>query len=174
MQYVPENLVSIASDYISDMKGWYQTLRIDAKNALDDLWKNFYEQFWMKLWIVSAYRSYSYQYQIKQWCGDTWCAKPWYSEHQTGLVVDIFEASSEWNWRTTPSLRKYFDWLNENAHKYGWHNTYQKWVEIDGYEVEPWHRRYLWVELATYLLENNLTFAEYYREKQAEESDKIQ
>jgi D-alanyl-D-alanine carboxypeptidase len=164
MRYLPENLVSIASEYIADMKWWYQTLRIEAKEALDDLWKAFFEQFWMKLWVVSAYRSYSYQLQIKQGCGDTWCAKPGYSEHQTGLVVDIFEASNEWNWRTTPSLHKYFDWLVENAHKYGWHNTYQKWVAIDTYEVEPWHWRYLWVPLATYLHEKDITIAEYYEE----------
>ncbi|MDR0772330.1 MAG: D-alanyl-D-alanine carboxypeptidase family protein [Candidatus Peribacteria bacterium] len=76
--------------------------------------------------MVSAYRSYSYQAQIKQGCGDTWCAKPGYSEHQSGLAVDVFEASNEGNWRNTPSLHKYFDWLVENAHKYGFHNTYQK------------------------------------------------
>ncbi|MDR2411501.1 MAG: D-alanyl-D-alanine carboxypeptidase family protein [Candidatus Peribacteria bacterium] len=80
----------------------------------------------MKIGIVSAYRSYEYQKIIKVGCGDTWCAKPGYSEHQTGLVVDIFEASNEGNWRTTPSLMKYYLWLVKNAHLYGWHNTYQK------------------------------------------------
>jgi D-alanyl-D-alanine carboxypeptidase len=80
----------------------------------------------MKIGIVSAYRSYEYQKVIKVGCGDTWCAKPGYSEHQTGLVVDIFEASSEGNWRTTPSLMKYYLWLVKNSHLYGWHNTYQK------------------------------------------------
>jgi D-alanyl-D-alanine carboxypeptidase len=78
------------------------------------------------LGIVSAYRSYYYQAQIKQGCADIWCAKPGYSEHQSGLAVDVFEASNEGNWRNTSSLHKYFDWLVENAHKYGFHNTYQK------------------------------------------------
>jgi D-alanyl-D-alanine carboxypeptidase len=56
---------------------------------------------------------------------------------------------------------KYYLWLVKNSHLYGWHNTYQKWVAIDGYEIEPWHWRYLWVEFATYLYENNMTIAEY-------------
>jgi D-alanyl-D-alanine carboxypeptidase len=165
MSYVPKDLVPIASKYISDLKWWSQTLRNEANIALTELWKAFYEQFNIKLWIVSAYRSYEYQKVLKSGCGDTWCAKPWYSEHQTGLVVDIFEASNEWNWRTTPSLMKYYIWLIQNTHLYGWHNTYQKWVEIDTYEVEPWHWRYLWVKLATYLYENKMTIAEYYNQK---------
>jgi D-alanyl-D-alanine carboxypeptidase len=60
---------------------------------------------------------------------------------------------------------KYYVWLVQNAHLYGWHNTYQKWVAIDGYEVEPWHWRYLWEELATYLYENKITIAEYYNNR---------
>jgi D-alanyl-D-alanine carboxypeptidase len=63
-------------------------------------------------------------------------------------------------------LKKYYKWLDENAYKYGFHNTYQKWLEIDWYEIEPWHWRYMWVELATYLKDNNLTIAEFYFNKE--------
>jgi LAS superfamily LD-carboxypeptidase LdcB len=60
---------------------------------------------------------------------------------------------------------KYYQRLVDNAHKYGFHNSYQKWMEVDGKIIEPWHWRYVWVDLATYLHEHNQTFAEYFYEK---------
>ena len=130
------------------------------------MWKKFEQETWEKINVVSAYRSYDYQVWIKKWwCSDNLCANPGFSEHQTGLVVDLWSASSKDNWYSNVKLKKYFSWLNENAYKFGFHNTYQKWRDVDWYEIEPWHWRYLWVELATYLRENNLTFAEFYKEK---------
>jgi D-alanyl-D-alanine carboxypeptidase len=58
--------------------------------------------------------------------------------------------------------RKYYQWLTDNAHFRGFHNTYQKGIEIDGKMVEPWHWRYVGVELATYLHDSGQTFAEYF------------
>ncbi len=63
---------------------------------------------------------------------------------------------------------KFFNWLNENAHTYGFHNTYQKGREIDGYEIEPWHWRYLGVPLATYLKDQDITFGEFYYARKEE------
>lgn len=163
--YIPKNLVNIRWDYIYDAKWWTQLLRKEAKEWLDLLSKAFYEKFSKKLVIVSAYRSYEYQVWIKsRGCPDNLCAKAWFSEHQTWLAFDIFEASTNDSWKSNNTLNSYYDWLSKNAHFYGFHNTYQKWLKIDGYEIEPWHWRYVWVELATYLYENNLTFAEFYRE----------
>ena len=123
-------------------------------------------KIWKKIWVVSAFRSYAYQVNIKaNWCPDNFCAKAWFSEHQTWLVVDIFEASDKNSWYNNWVLMNYYKWLSENAHLYWFHNTYQKWLNIDWYEVEPWHWRYLWVELATYLFDNKLTIAEYYNLK---------
>jgi hypothetical protein len=50
--------------------------------------------------------------------------------------------------------------LQENAYKRGFHQTYQKGADIDGKMVEPWHWRYLGVELATELYEKKLSFGE--------------
>lgn len=164
--YIPKNLVSISSDYVYDAKWWTQILRIEANEALQKMAKDFYEEFWKKIVIVSAYRSFLYQKGIKdRGCPDNLCAKAGYSEHQSGLAVDFWETTTEKQFLSKPHLKKYFDWLNENAHLYGFHNTYQKWLEIDGYEIEPWHWRYMWVDLATYLYENNITFAEFYAQK---------
>ena len=165
-KYIPQSLERISSNVIYDSKWWNQVLRKEAKDALEEMWKKFEQETWEKINVVSAYRSYDYQVWIKKWwCPDNLCANPGFSEHQTGLVVDLWSASSKDNWYSNVKLKKYFSWLNENAYKFGFHNTYQKWRDVDWYEIEPWHWRYLWVELATYLRENNLTFAEFYKEK---------
>lgn len=161
--YVPQKLVSISSDFIYDSKWWTQKVREETNLSLQTMWKLFYETFWKKITVVSAYRSYTYQKWIKdRWCPDNLCAKAGYSEHQSGLAVDLWEASSQKNWNNNSKLMTYYKWLGENAANFGFHNTYQKWLEIDWYEIEPWHWRYMWVELAKYLKENDLTIAEYY------------
>ncbi|MDD3793818.1 MAG: alpha/beta fold hydrolase [Candidatus Gracilibacteria bacterium] len=161
--YVPEDLVNIRGDYIYDAKGGTQKLRKEAKDALNLLAEAFYKHFNKKLSVVSAYRSYEYQVGIKAGgCPDNLCAKAGFSEHQSGLAIDLFAASSDSEWKNS-YLNNYYKWLYENAHLYGFHNTYQRGLKVDGYEVEPWHWRYVGVEFATYLHDNDLTFAEFYR-----------
>lgn len=76
-------------------------------------------------------------------CSDTLCAPPGHSEHQLGLAVDLFDASTKAEYLSNPTYVSYVDWLEENAYKYGYHMSYQNGVEIDQYEAEPWHWRYL-------------------------------
>lgn len=160
--YVPENLEKISSDFILDKK-WNLTLRKEANEALQKMWKKFFEEFWKKIEVVSAYRSYETQVWIKKrWCPDNFCAKAWFSEHQSWLAIDFWSASSKEVWDNNINFKKYFSWLSENAANFWFHNTYQKWKDIDWYEIEPWHWRYVWVEFANYLKNNNLTIAEYY------------
>ena len=164
--YIPKNLVSISSKYVYDTKWWRQLLRNIANENLQNLAEAFKIEFNIKLSIVSAYRSYEYQQWIKsRWCPDNLCAKAGFSEHQSGLAVDLFEASSNYSWKINPKLVKYYKWLDGNAYKYGFHNTYQKWLKIDWYEIEPWHWRYVWIDLAKNLIENNMTIAEFYNKK---------
>lgn len=165
-EYIPKGLEKLESEFVLDLKWWNQTLKKDANNSLQNLAKAFYEKFNKKLSVASAYRSYNYQVWIKnRWCPDNLCAKAWYSEHQSGLAVDIFEASTQEKWNNNQKLKSYYNWMNENAHYYWFHNTYQKWLEVDWYEIEPWHWRYVWLDLAHYLKENNLTFAEFYNKQ---------
>ncbi len=162
LNYEPQDLVMISWENISDTKGG-QVLREEAKIQLGLLAKEFFREFWVPLKIISAYRSYAYQLGIKSGgCNDVFCAKAWYSEHQTGLAVDIFEASNQNDFLENPDFKKYFTWMQEHADTYGFHNSYQKGKEIDGYEIEPWHWRYLWVDFAHYLKEKNITFSEFY------------
>jgi D-alanyl-D-alanine carboxypeptidase len=90
------------------------------------------------------------------------CAKAGHSEHQSWYAIDFYSASTQAEWMGSNTLKKYFDWLNANAHVYGFTNTYRKWVEVDGYQPEPWHWRYVGEPLARYLKQHDLTFAEFY------------
>ena len=161
LNILPSDLVKISWDYLLDVK-WWQKLRKEALENLDNLSKDFYLNFQVKLKIVSAYRSYEYQkWIIDRWCSLAFCAKAGYSEHQSWLAVDIFEATSQKEFLSKPDLEKYFLWMQENAYKYWFTNSYQKWLKVEWYAIEPWHWRYVWLDLATYLSENNLTLAEF-------------
>jgi len=167
--YIPENLISVWAKHIIDGKWWYIKVRKILKENLLQLSEDFYKDTKNNIIVVSGYRSYNYQKWIKdRGCPDNLCAKAWYSEHQSGLAVDLYSASSEKNWANNNNLKKYYSWLSKNAWKYGLTNTYQKWLKVDWYEIEPWHWRYVWVKLAKYLQENNMTFAEYYHKRKNE------
>ncbi len=116
--------------------------------------------------IYSAYRSYdtqtrlynNYVSQDGQEEADTYSARPGYSEHQTGLALDLRVRYTDY-FETTDE----FSWLKQNAHKYGFILRYNLGEEyITGYQYEPWHFRYCGVDCATYIYENNLDFEEYY------------
>ena len=83
-------------------------------------------------------------------------AKPGYSEHQLGLAVDL--NSTEESFDQT----KEYKWLKANSYKYGFIERYPKGKEfITGYGYEPWHYRYLGVDLATKVYTENVTYEEY-------------
>ena len=120
----------------------------------------------IKLRSVSAYRSYSSQKSIYnnyvnkdgRAKADTYSARPGHSEHNTGLAVDINTASSSAHFENT----KEYEWLINNSYKYGFILRYpENKMFITGYKYEPWHYRYLNVEVATEIHELNVTYEEY-------------
>jgi LAS superfamily LD-carboxypeptidase LdcB/pimeloyl-ACP methyl ester carboxylesterase len=160
--YIPESMLALKRDFIADAK-WNALMREQAATPFENLAEAFYEQFDEKILVVSSYRSYDYQAGIKaRGCPDNLCAKAGHSEHQSWLTVDLWSASSNSYWKWNERLSGFYTWLSKNAHLYGFHNGYQNGPEIDGYEIEPWHWRYLWVKLATNLHEKDITFAEFY------------
>lgn len=164
LAYHPTDLENLDPLYIRAKEG--TKLRKEAADSLHVLAKDFYSVFKTKFTIVSAYRDFAYQQWIKdRWCSDNLCAKAGYSEHQTGLAIDMFDASSQKEFLSNTQYKKYFEWMKNNAYKYGFHNSYQKGLDIDGYDIEPWHWRYLWKDLAKELYEKNITFAQYYNNR---------
>lgn len=100
----------------------------------------------INLFIKSGFRSYNdqniiYNNYVKkdgQKLADTYSARPGYSEHQTGLALDINSLKKDFQYT------KEGKWLNNNAYKYGFILRYPKGKEnITGYMFEPWHYRYI-------------------------------
>lgn len=113
----------------------------------------------------SAYRSFEYQKSLYNRYvnrdgkekADTYSARPGHSEHQTGLAVDV------WSEGYTEILESDANWLKENSYKYGFIVRYTKEKEsITGYIEEPWHLRYLGIDLATRVHDLGITYDEYY------------
>ncbi len=118
--------------------------------------------------INSSYRDYQYQLDLYNdyvsWYGQTktdeMAARPGFSEHQTGLTIDVTTYGENEN---TFDKTEEFAWLQNHAHEYGFILRYPEGKEhLTGYEYESWHYRYVGVEVATYIHEHNITYDEYY------------
>ena len=162
--YNPEDLETFSNKYAY---GENQTLRKDAYNAFIEMW-NKADADGYKLIVNSSYRSYDEQKKIyddySSWYGvedaDKKAARAGYSEHQTGLAVDIQSYCSQ---NKEFDECEEFTWLSNNAYKYGFILRYPKDKEyLTGYNYESWHYRYVGKKAAKYIHENNITFDEYY------------
>lgn len=163
--YAPIDLLPIDSNFTANNSKAFK-LREEAGIEFADLAWHFRNAFsGDRLYIASAYRSSGLQwYLIKQWCALIKCAQIGTSEHQAWLAVDLKVITKWGRWYSLDAAypSKYSDRLKANAADYGFHNTYQKGVEVDGKMVEWRHRRYMWTELAKLLTDKHQTFAEYY------------
>lgn len=157
--YVPNNLITV--DGLMINKEAYN----EYKKMQDDMAKE-----GLTIRIISAYRTYQYQenlynnYLKKEAKNivDTYSARPGYSEHHTGLAIDVDNKKLDFN---KFYLTKEFLWMQDNAYKYGFILRYPKDKEnITGYFYEPWHYRYVGKEIATYIKKHNITYEEYYYE----------
>jgi zinc D-Ala-D-Ala carboxypeptidase len=153
LTYAPSDLVSV---------GGGQQLRSEAASALTDMFEAAAAEG-LYLESLSGYRSYNTQVSVYnrevatfgQIVADTQSAKPGFSEHQTGLAIDVggggcgiedcFAETAEGKW------------VAANAHKYGFIIRYPEDKDsVTGYRYEPWHLRYVGVELATEMHNKNI------------------
>jgi LAS superfamily LD-carboxypeptidase LdcB len=160
--YSPPDLSSIDSDFwikpdkeievLEDIKPFLNNLLEEAKD--DDL----------ELRVLSGYRSFDEQTSLKVTYttlygtgANQFSADQGYSEHQMGTTVDF----------TTPAIvgaeisfenTKEFEWLKDNAYKYGFILSYPK--NNNYYVYEPWHWRFVGVALATDLEQDGEQFYE--------------
>ena len=90
-----------------------------------------------------------------------WVARPGTSEHQTGLAVDIVSLSNQMLDETQESTPE-FQWLAENAWKYGFILRYPNdKSEKTGIAYEPWHFRFVGKEAAEEMHDLGLCLEEY-------------
>ncbi len=123
--------------------------------------------------VDSGYRSYFYQKVILEELvkkegniAYQKVAKPGSSEHQTGLAIDIAYYK---NGVYSDDVKEDDDeaiWLANNSYKYGFILRYPKGKEdITGYQYEPWHFRFVGLDLAKKLYEEGITLEEYEKRK---------
>ncbi len=110
------------------------------------------------LWLNSGYRSYSTQVdvharQVKALglaAGERLAARPGYSEHQTGLAADVSAIGQGCSIQVCFAKTKAGKWLAANAWQYGWILRYENGqTAVTGYQFEPWHFRYVGIDMAT-------------------------
>ncbi|MGG5171456.1 D-alanyl-D-alanine carboxypeptidase family protein [Pseudarthrobacter sp. J1738] len=107
---------------------------------------------------VSGYRSYATQKSLYynyvgmygQAQADLISARPGYSEHQTGLVLDIGDSSGQCGLLPCFENTRSGAWAKANAWRYGFIVRYPNgYTNITGYSYEPWHLRYVGTPLST-------------------------
>ncbi len=165
--YIPPDLVipnvefRVADDMCREM-------RADAANALENMF-NDAKEIGINLIAISGYRSYDYQEIVYdssvategQDYTDNYVAIPGTSEHQTGLVMDLLSdeyLSLDEGFENTRA----FQWIMENMSNYGFILRYPRGKEdITGYDYEPWHLRYVGVDVAKEIMSKGITLEEY-------------
>ena len=144
--------------------------RKDIKRYIDKLLKDAHA-LGLPLIVDSGYRSYDYQQVvlnalIKEKGNDAYklVALPGASEHQTGLAVDFAYYENGIYNDDVKEDDKEAIWLKNNCWKYGFILRYPKGKEnITGYNFEPWHFRFVGLELAKKIYDEDLTLEEYYK-----------
>ncbi len=164
--YVPSDLEKINSKY--QWLGRSNELRKDAREAFEKMCEaatkdNIY------IYAGSGYRSYQTQLYLYNTyvkrdgfkAAETYSARASYSEHQTGLAMDIANKSG-----FISKNDKEYNWLVKNSYKYGFILRYPEDKEnITGYMYEEWHYRYLGTTLAKEVYDSGLTYDEYLAQK---------
>jgi D-alanyl-D-alanine carboxypeptidase len=151
--YAPTDLVSVGSG---------QQLRKEAATALASLISGAKTEG-LTISPLSGYRSYDtqvsvYNNEVKTYgktVADSESARPGTSEHQTGLAIDVGGGGCgiEDCFGTTAPGK----WVAANAYKYGFIIRYIPGKEsVTGYRPEPWHIRYIGIELATEMHEKGI------------------
>ena len=156
----PPDLVPVAGSQVR--------LRAEAADALKSLRAAAAEAD-VPIAVHSAYRSYGEQAQtFEGWVAALGedravarSARPGHSEHQTGLAVDVVATTGACRtigcFGETPQAA----WLAEHAHEHGWVVRYQEGAEaVTGYDAEPWHLRYVGVDVARAAVESGATSLE--------------
>ena len=174
--FEPRGLVPLAG-YLSDdvTLGYPTELRHVAVGPLVRMIADM-QAAGLQPFVISGYRSYSAQAIARQkWAEaepervNILSAPPGFSEHQLGTVVDFGSPElPEIVGQEDVEFHTYFYktsegfWLADNAHKYGFTLSYPfEAIEVTGFFWEPWHYRYVGVEMATHLYETGISLTEH-------------
>ena len=155
-----DNLVTLEKPYSNTGKRQVRSEMAEPLKQMIDAAKN----EGLKLTVISAFRDrdtqkYLFDESKKKNGLDyalIYSAKPGHSEHELGLAVDLNTTQDKFK------NTKEYTWLKDNAYKYGFVERYpENKVFITGYGYEPWHYRYLGIDIATKMYIENITYEEY-------------
>jgi len=165
--YVPDDLTKdLSCRKISYDPIQMRQVAADALCALFDA----AEEDGIYLYAHSGYRSYRtqktmYYNRLERNKGkdDGVVAYPGSSDHQTGLGIDVIhKAGIGKKFTEAFGETKQGKWLAENCWDYGFIIRYQKDKEdITGIIYEPWHLRYVGVQVAQYMRDEHLCLEEF-------------
>lgn len=145
-------------------------MRIEPAKHLEDLITDAGEAGY-KLAISSGFRSEALQKQFYnsyvridgKTKADTYSARPGYSEHQTGLAVDLGRTDQKCQLEICFGETAEGKWLASHAHRYGFIIRYPKAAAATtGYQYEPWHLRYVGTNLAAEIHRTGKTLEEFF------------
>jgi len=168
LHYRPSNLQLATVPSRADKSTDERSVRRDIMPAIEKLFASA-KQAGFNLEIGSGFRGYdlqnsyytNYVNTYGQKSADTFSAKPGYSEHQTGLVIDVATTDRYCYLQACFGETPAGQWLAKNAHQYGFILRYPKnKSNVTDFEHEPWHFRYVGEELAKALFEADLTLDE--------------
>lgn len=162
--FVPDGLVKVDVDFLPEATEEERYMTKEAASALKKLVNGAAEDG-VILTGLSGYRSYEtqstlYNYNIEvngKAYADSYVAPPGGSEHQLGEAMDL---ATQWGWITEGCPEA--QWIAANAHKYGFIVRYESGKEnITGYNYEPWHVRYVGLQVAQKIYDKSITLEEY-------------
>ena len=160
--YRPDDLVKAPHSYD-------QELREVANDAWVKMYDDCLAETGQGLLLVSGWRDFGTQEFLfnrsKNKNGLAFaCQKnalPGRSEHHLGLALDITPAYED-NIIDSFGDTTTGKWVNEHCHEYGFILRYQaQYTQETGYGIEAWHYRYVGVDVATYLYENDMSLEAY-------------
>ncbi|ANS76186.1 peptidase M15 [Paenibacillus yonginensis] len=168
--FEPEDLVYPNVPFTFKEKIEKRKMRKVAADALEEMFAGA-KKDGIYLAGVSAYRSYERQKVIfenyvkrdGEEKARTYSAYPGYSEHETGLAIDVSgsdgKCAAEDCFGGTPEA----EWIAKHAAEYGFILRYPEGKEdITGYKYEPWHIRYVGKDIAKEIADRGITLEEYY------------
>lgn len=164
--FLNENYVPSALDFIEDR--YLDSKTKQQQQILDKVWPHLKKILddsataGINLTVASAYRSFSEQSSIKSSykviygarTANNFSADQGYSEHQLGTTVD-FNTKGKTAFEAFEKTASY-TWLVENAYRYGFVLSYPKGNVY--YQFEPWHWRFVGLNLARDLRDQNKFF----------------
>ncbi len=121
------------------------------------------------LCVNSGYRSFESQKiiharqvsRLGRTAGEKLAARPGHSEHQTGLAIDVSTTALSCRISNFGASRA-SKWIAKNAWQFGFIVRYPSNAKtaITGYVWEPWHLRFVGLELATQMRAEKITTME--------------